>query len=164
MIETKRLMLIPFTLDYVKAAIKGKKELEAILQYQVADQWPNQDYAEILPYKASAFEKDPSKSKWSFIVIHKEDQKLIGEIGGKGGPDENGTVEIGYGIVEEYRNKGYATEMVNGLVNWLNTHPEVNKIIADCLIENLPSIKVLEKSGFLQTHKDDELIYWEYKE
>ena len=164
MIETKRLMLIPFTLDYVKAAIKGKKELEAILQYQVAEQWPNQDYAEILPFIASKLEKDPSKSKWSFIVMHKEDQKLIGEIGGKGGPNENGTIEIGYGIVEEYRNKGFATEMVKGLVNWLNTLPEVHKIIAECLLENLPSIIVLEKSGFIRTHQDDDLMYWEYKE
>jgi RimJ/RimL family protein N-acetyltransferase len=86
---------------------------------------------------------------------------LIGEIGCKGGPDANGVVEIGYGIVPSARNHGFATEMVQGLVGWLSTHPTVKKVIAECLETNAPSAKVLEKSGFQKINTAGGRIHWE---
>lgn len=161
MIETKRLLIIPFTHEFASAAAKGREALEAILPYKVFDEWPNQDYADILPFVAERLAENPEGSKWSRIIIHKDEQMLIGEMGCKGGPDENGVVEIGYGIVPAYRNKGFASEMVRGLVAWLIQLPEIKKITAECLVENPASARVLQKSGFQQTRVLDGMIYWE---
>jgi [ribosomal protein S5]-alanine N-acetyltransferase len=41
-------------------------------------------------------------------IISRETGEVIGDIGFHGPPDETGTVEIGYGIVEQYRGRGLA--------------------------------------------------------
>lgn len=161
MIETDRLLLLPYTCELVEATLKGKRDLENLLGYKVSHEWPSPQYMKLIKMKKDKLQQTPERSIWSRIVIHKESRTLIGEIGCKGGPDEMGTVEIGYGMVNEARNKGFATEMVIGLTDWLSTHPEVKKITAECLISNIPSAKVLEKSGFKVMNKNEEMLYWE---
>ncbi|NSW91893.1 MAG: GNAT family N-acetyltransferase [Firmicutes bacterium] len=41
---------------------------------------------------------------------------VIGDASFKGSPDENGMIEIGYGLIEEERKKGYCFEAVDGLL------------------------------------------------
>ncbi|MDQ0201537.1 GNAT family N-acetyltransferase [Neobacillus ginsengisoli] len=159
-LETERLVLIDFLPEYATAAAKEIQLLERIFPYNVSKQWPNKDFAEILSYIAASLEKNPEKAKWSGLIIHKGDNTLIGELGCKGGPNEEGTVDIGYGVVPDYRGKGYTTEIVTALVSWLFTLPEVKMVTADCLHNNVGSQKVLEKAGFEKYKKDEELIYW----
>jgi RimJ/RimL family protein N-acetyltransferase len=161
MIETQRLLLLPFTYDLVVATLHGKSELERVLGFKVSEEWPSSEYANRIPAKKEKLQKSPESSIWSLIAIDKESHTLIGEIGCKGGPDENGTVEIGYGMVSQVRNRGYATEMIKGLTEWLFERPEVKKVTAKCLQSNKPSARVLEKSGFIQLEFRDGLIRWE---
>lgn len=163
MIETTRLLLLPFTLEMMKAATKDNKELEKVLNMEVSEQWPNPQYAKILPMKIEELTTQPSLTKWTRLVVLKEENKVIGEIGCKGGPNEFGIVEIGYGLVPDYRNRGYATEMVRGLVDWLFRQSEVNKVVAECLEENLPSSRVIEKAGFQRVDHSNGMLYWEIK-
>ena len=51
----------------------------------------------------------------SFFLQRSEDDLVVGEIGGAF-IDEEGTLEIGYAVVESQRNRGYATEAVAALV------------------------------------------------
>lgn len=161
MIETYRLILEAFTLEMVKAAVKDQKELEKVLNMEVSEQWPNPQYAKILPMKIEELTQQPSLSKWTRLVVLKEENKVIGEIGCKGGPNETGIVEIGYGLVPNYRNQGFATEMVKGMVEWLFQKSEVNKVTAECLEENIPSARVLEKAGFQKVNHSNGMLYWE---
>jgi RimJ/RimL family protein N-acetyltransferase len=57
--------------------------------------------------------------------------------------------EIMYAISKEYRGKGYTTQAVKGIINYLfeNTHVEVLNALA--LIRNIPSNRVIQKSGFI---------------
>lgn len=161
MIETNRLLLLPYTYELVDATLKGRNELETILGYKVSEEWPSPQYAKLIEMKHEKLQKAPGQSIWSRIVIEKESGMLIGEIGCKGGPDEKGEVEIGYGMVSHSRNKGYATELVTGLTKWLFNRPEVTKVKAECLETNPASARVLQKSGFLKTAQRDGMIYWE---
>jgi [ribosomal protein S5]-alanine N-acetyltransferase len=53
---------------------------------------------------------DPGNDHWySYFAIIREG-KLIGMIGSKGKPDENNSIEVGYGISEKYFNNGFTTE------------------------------------------------------
>ncbi len=161
MIETNRLLLLPYTYELAEATLKGKRDLERLLGYKVSHEWPSPQYMKLIKMKKDKLQQTPEASIWSRIAIHKEIGTLIGEIGCKGGPDDKGTVEIGYGMVSEARNNGFATEMVIGITDWLASHPEVKRVTAECLITNIPSAKVLEKSGFKLINKNEEMLYWE---
>ena len=45
-----------------------------------------------------------------FAVVHRQSRSVIGSVGFKGPPDEDGMVEIAYGIVPVFQGQGYATE------------------------------------------------------
>ncbi|EEM05058.1 MULTISPECIES: GNAT family N-acetyltransferase [Bacillus] len=159
-IETKRLKMIPFTLELVEATIKGREELQEIIPYKISLEWPMPDYKDILPWVAEGLRKNPKQSKWSGLIVHKEDNVIIGDMGCKGAPDPTGTVEIGYSIVPEYQGKGYATEMAKAFVEWLERNEEVQTIQADCLTSNAASSRVLEKAGFTCVLEEQHMKYW----
>ncbi|QHJ69604.1 GNAT family N-acetyltransferase [Planococcus halotolerans] len=89
------------------------------------------------------------------------DNKVIGDLGFKGAPDNKGAVEIGYGLLEEYRGKGYATEAVAALVDWAWKQNGIHKVKAETLVDNQESIRVLEKLGMRKVAESEEMVYWE---
>ena len=87
---------------------------------------------------------------WLHLVILRETRTLIGTVGYKGPPSADGTVELGYGIVTDYRRHGYAAEAVKGLVSHALSVPSVRRVIAETYPTLSPSIGVLRKCGFEQ--------------
>ena len=55
---------------------------------------------------------------------------------------------VGYFIDGNYRQKGYASEALNCLIDWAILEPALKTIIADTPFFNLPSQNVLRKAGF----------------
>jgi RimJ/RimL family protein N-acetyltransferase len=159
--ETRRLKLVPFTLELKKAVLSDKHQLADLLEVRVPDTWPGPDMAEALPLFISALEQHPSTPILDGIIVHKEDQSIIGDIGFMGPPDESGRIEIGYSIIPEYRNQGYATEMACHLIAWGLSQPCVSSVVASCLDNNLGSIKVLEKVGMSRLSPDGNMLKWE---
>lgn len=144
-IETNRLTLIPCTRSTMK-----------LVEEQNYDNGP-----QITTY-LNTLDADASQLNWGvWFVIRKEDGVVIGDIGFKGKPDEEKTVEIGYGILPEAQKQGFATEAVKGLMNWAYSSGEVERILADCYVGNEPSIKVLEKLGMKKVVTREGMIYWE---
>lgn len=56
--------------------------------------------------------------------------------------------EIAYSISNDYRNKGYTTQAVKGLVNYLFENTDVEELNAVVLPRNVASNKVIAKCGF----------------
>ena len=81
-------------------------------------------------------------------MIELRDGTHIGDLCFKG-PGTNGTVEIGYGVLEEYQGHGYAAEAVGAAVSWALQQPGVNRVEAETEPDNRASQRVLEKCGFL---------------
>jgi ribosomal-protein-alanine N-acetyltransferase len=50
--------------------------------------------------------------------------------------------------LEAHQRRGYASEAVEALVGWAFGHPEVTRVIAETYPELVPSVGVLEKTGF----------------
>jgi [ribosomal protein S5]-alanine N-acetyltransferase len=56
--------------------------------------------------------------------------------------------EVAYSISKHYRNKGYTTQAVKGLVNYLFANTDVEQLNAVVLPRNIASNKVIAKCGF----------------
>jgi len=83
---------------------------------------------------------------WDIVLTSKNTS--IGGIGFAGYPDQEGVTMVGYFIDGNHREKGYATESLNCLINWAKLEPALKTIIADTPFFNLPSQNVLKKAGF----------------
>ena len=93
----------------------------------------------------------PDDWGWYAIwMIVRKDGANIGNLSFKGIP-EDGIVEIGYGIAEEYRGYGYATEAVETILEWAFDQPGVTCVAAETGPDNAASLRVLEKCGFTPT-------------
>ena len=91
----------------------------------------------------------PDQWAWYAIwMIEGKDGTHMGDLSFKGlRPD--GWVEIGYGINDEYRGQGMATEAVNAAAAWALQQPGVTRVEAETEPDNVPSQQVLSKCGFV---------------
>ncbi|WP_027409984.1 GNAT family N-acetyltransferase [Anoxybacteroides tepidamans] len=143
-IETERLILIPCDQDTYRAYLESYEMGPHIIAY------------------LQQLEQDFSVYGWGvWLAIEKESNEAIGDLGFKGKPNVEKTVEIGYGIAPTARGHGFATEAVRALLDWAFRSPQVEKVVAECLESNAASIHVLEKVGMKRTHTKDGMIYWE---
>jgi len=87
----------------------------------------------------------------SLLLIQDEStQTIIGLMFLHESTEEDSSVEVrlGYLIAQEHWGKGYATELVQGLVEWCKGVENIKSILGGVESTNLGSIKVLERSGF----------------
>ena len=133
-IETKRLKIYPAAREQMEAFAAAETDAEL-----------RKAYTEML----EGCIKHPDQWEWyAMWMIELRDGTHIGDLCFKGlGTD--GSVEIGYGILEEYRGKGYAAEAVDAAVNWAMKQPAVARVEAETEPDNRASQRVLEKCGFL---------------
>lgn len=96
----------------------------------------------------------------TWIIAKKDENRTIGTIMIKGYPNNEGEVIVGYALEEGYRGKGYMTEALNRIIEWIFLNPEVKCVVADTLKNNGPSHKVLERIGMMVYKEDDECILW----
>ena len=101
---------------------------------------------------------DGGNSQWGmFQIILRETGEVIGDIGFHGPPDEAGTVEIGYSVVEQYRGRGLAGESAVAICGLAWSRPEVTRIIAQTEESNAASAGVLRHAGFREDRVADGL-------
>jgi len=155
MIETDRLRLIPATLELARAEIADRKELARLLGASVPANWPPETLADALPLFLTWMEAAPDRAGWFgwYALAASEDPAspvLVGSVGFKG-PPQDGTAEIGYSVLSQFQGRGYATEMVCGLVRWALGQPGVARIVAETEWANPASVRVLIKAGFAPT-------------
>ncbi|KYP80795.1 GNAT family N-acetyltransferase [Ferroacidibacillus organovorans] len=159
---TKRLRMVSWNIELVQAAIEDKSKLSRLLGLEVPHDFPSEPVREfVLPMTLEALERDQSIGQWSGMIVNVSDAILIGTMGFKSSPDEFGNVEIGYDIISKYQGHGYATEMAQALIEWAFHQPNVNRVTAECLVTNTPSVRVLEKIGMKKISQVEEMIYWE---
>jgi RimJ/RimL family protein N-acetyltransferase len=116
---------------------------------RVADDYPTEFSAGVAQCVGAEGQFGP------FFLHRSEDDLVVGEIGGAFVDDE-GTVEIGYAVVESQWNRGYATAAVEALVTKARVAPEVRRIVAHTPLERAESGRVLEKAGFTMGREMDD--------
>lgn len=162
-VETKRLILKPLIYEQMVKYVQCNNSLEAELNLNRSSRVIGTDLKEA--FEQSIFPNVADKTKnylYSTIWtgISKLDNKMVGDICLYGEPNEAGEVEIGYGIYDEFQNKGFMTEMVSGMIKWIVTQPNIKSIIATTEKTNTASFKVLEKNGFIKVGETGTLLNW----
>ena len=87
---------------------------------------------------------------YSFAVELLETGNVIGLFGFNLGNKKYKDAEVWYKIHPEFWNKGYATETLKAVIFFGFETLNLHRIQAGCAIENLASIKVLEKCGMIR--------------
>lgn len=153
MIHTPRMVLIPASVVTLQADLAGPEALGRALGTAVAESWPPDLYDDdaakwmLGGLQATA---PGTEGFWAYYFVWSTGPRgavLIG-VGGFKGPPAEGRVELGYSIVPEYQRRGFATEAVLGMLRFAFSHEEVSEVIAETLPDLIPSIGVLEKTGF----------------
>jgi len=152
-VATERLELIPGTPATVRAALAGDGALASALGAIVPATWPPEFLdPPALEWTLERLEEAPTADHWwlYFIVLRKtpEGRTVIGTAGYKGPPDDEGAVEVGYGIVRDQHRRGYGSEAARALVGNAFARPAVRRVIAETYPELIGSIGVLRRCGF----------------
>jgi len=153
---SERLMLVPYTLELCKNLVNNDFDDLFKMGLKKGISWPDKDVIETLPRIVANLSKVKSPTGFeSWMIIKKDTLEIIGDIGFKGFNYENQSIDIGYGIIEEERRKGYAEEAVRVIINWAFSNDIVKEITARCLFENITSMKLLKKFYFVETNKNN---------
>lgn len=148
---TNRLRLVAGTEVLAAAEIEDRVELAKLLGALVPETWPPDNLRDVLSYFYGLYKEHQEWEgwlTWYAIRIDVDYPILCGGTGFKGPPDKRGMVEIGYSVLPEFQRQGLATEMVAGIVQWAKHRPEVRRVEAKTNVDNIPSIRVLEKNSF----------------
>ena len=92
----------------------------------------------------------------TFVIEEKETNKFIGMFGFSFKNEKYRSAEIWYKFHPDYWNKGFATEAVNCALDHCFDKLKLHRVEAGCAIENVGSIRVLEKVGmkYEGTHRE----------
>jgi [ribosomal protein S5]-alanine N-acetyltransferase len=163
-IETERLHLFPLTLPQLLLYLKANDELEMALGLTpfgrtMAPQVKDMVSKFTVPKILEAMEEDYLFYTF-WLVVDKQSKVIVAELGFKGPPVDGGRVEIGYGTMPTMQGKGYMTEAVKGMLQWAAARKDIKVVLAETNADNIPSIRVVEKTGFEQMGKHGENLYW----
>lgn len=150
-LDSGRLRMIAANAELVSNDLQGRGALSESLGAEVPENWP----PDLYDHKAMEFAgrqlKNPHEAGWSFWYVlerHGDPQMVVGICGFKGRPDGDGVVEIGYSVLPQFRNRGFASEAVARLVEWAFSHGRVKEVRAETFPHLKQSIRVMEKNGF----------------
>jgi len=88
--------------------------------------------------------------RYTFSIELKNDAQFIGLVGINLGRVKYKNAEVWFKFDTKFWNKGYATEALKEILNFGFNDLKLHRIEAGCAVENIGSIKVLEKVGMLR--------------
>lgn len=126
--------------------------------------WPDEDVMDTVPRILKNLLKNNYGTGFeSWLIIKKSTREIIGDVGFKGYNFESQNIDLGYGIISEERGNGYAEEASSKLIHWALNFEFVKEITANCLINNLQSIRLLKKLNFVEVKETENMIFWSLK-
>lgn len=159
--ETERLELLPLNLRLLRLWAEDLPALERELSCSYQAEPMEGGFLEIVKGQLAATERDEENYAWHsfWLLLRKKDLVVVGSADFKNIPDENGEVEIGYGLGKPFEHSGYMTEAVNAMCAWAEKQQGVRHVIAETERDNLPSQHVLERCGFTK-YCETSTIWW----
>lgn len=150
-IETARVLLVALLPEDIEALVDGDLERVSLLTgFTFLPEEPKLGVD--LSWHLSALRSDSKQLPWRIrVIVERSSNTVVGSINLKGPPDADGDVEIGWGLIENARRKGYATEASAAVVNWVVLQPGVSSISATIPDDNYPSQRLAARLGLIRT-------------
>lgn len=158
---TDRLLIAALDLENFKLYIEDTAKLEKNLGVKVTGRELSSEIKEIFtkPYHKALNDKENYLWYTNWQIILKDENKIIGGITFKGPVNRKGEVEVGYGIDQDYQNKGYMKETLSTIIKWSFSQNKVKIVTAETNKDNKASQRVLEKVG-MKKYKEEEKTFW----
>ena len=152
---TERLVLHPLGLDEARRILAGTPG--------AADRWaadyPFADELDVLPGFVAAFVEHGDPAPFGmYAIARRNDGIFVGGIGFFGPPDA-GVAELGFGLVESARGRGYAAEALAAAIG-IALANGATRVVADALLDNAASHTTMVRAGMVETGRDDRLAYF----
>lgn len=169
-IASSRLRLIALDAELARLQLDDRLAFFKALGVEIEPSWPPELMDKnALHWAADRLSAEPDQQGWhAWVYISPVLNRLVGCGGYKGPPDANGSVEIGYSMLQSYREQGLATEGVMTLLDWAYENEAVKSVTALTRADRDASHRVLEKAGFqlLRTRFDEaedcDIVEWEH--
>jgi len=95
---------------------------------------------------------------YTFVIEELECNAFIGLFGLKIGNKRYKRAEVWYKIHSKYWNMGYATESLKAVIKFSFETLQLHRVHAGCAVNNIGSIKVLEKAGMLREGRGRQVL------
>lgn len=138
MLEGKIVNLRVIEKEDIPLIVEWQNSLEVQGDYQF---FPQMSKAEM----EKEIEKLSSDPLWKLFVIEKKDGSKVGSIVHY--PAAR-LVEIGYSLIPSERGKGYCSEAVQMMLDYLFLSKDIVRVQAHTNVKNMASQRVLQKTGF----------------
>lgn len=151
MIETRRLVLIPASVESLSAeTARDYARFAAALGVAEPELWPPELYDDdAIAFSLQALRSGAHASHWrTYYLALKRPRVLIGAGGYVGAPDAEGGVEIGYSILPAHRRKRYASEATAAFVAHAFKDASIRRVVAHTYPDLVGSIGVLKRNRF----------------
>jgi RimJ/RimL family protein N-acetyltransferase len=158
-LHTVRLELLPMSVAMVEAVLEGRREAaESFARASMPARWPNRELIErAFSTSLEEIRAAPERRLWGARVMiagggrggDGDARRVIGSVVFRSAPDDEGGLEIAYGVDDANQGRGYATEGVGASVEWALTHAEVTAVRATTFGWHRASVRVLEKVGMV---------------
>lgn len=144
-LETERVIIRPITLADKNEIFEYRSDAETN-KYQG---WVPKtiDDVEIFIGKISKQINEPG-TWFQLVIIEKKTQKIVGDLGIHFFDNPNKQVEIGCTLNKDFQDKGYATESIKAVIDYLFKKLNKHRIIASIDPDNKKSIRFFERVGF----------------
>lgn len=152
----KRLALL--ALDHELAALQAGSHSAFFNAIAVTHEpvWPPAPFeAAALDWARSNLAHDPDGQGWyGWALLANEGERapprLVGIAALIGRPDDDGEVELAFGLLPEFRGRGYGGETVRALAAWAFANG-ARRVVAHLDAEDLGAAQTLARNGFQDT-------------
>jgi RimJ/RimL family protein N-acetyltransferase len=156
-LNTERLIIQPLELKHAEAFFNYRSDAETN-KYQGWIPYALEDCLHFIKNKV-AKEMNQPNTWYQFIVLKKDNEEVIGDIGIHFLDPEGKQVEIGCTFAKQHHGNGYANEAMQEIIDYLFYKLDKHRIIGSIDPNNQASEKTLLRLGFRKEAHFKESIY-----
>ncbi|WP_415327298.1 GNAT family N-acetyltransferase [Chryseobacterium sp. MMS23-Vi53] len=154
---TERLLLRDITIDDKQAIFDYRSDAEA----NKFQSWIPETLEDVESFiQRNNKEFNQPESWYQILITDKETKAVIGDIGIHFFGNENLQVELGITLNKFFYGKGYASEALTGVIDYLFNDLNKHRVMASIDPDNVDSMKLMERIGLRKEAHFVKSLFW----
>jgi RimJ/RimL family protein N-acetyltransferase len=161
-LPAKRLRLIALDAEHLRLSLNNPDLLEGKLGLRKGHAAVADEVRHGVQQMLDGVLRDAGQYLWHthWIIVLNRSNSVAGGLCFKGPPAGDGEVEIGYGVNAEHQSRGVMTEALSAVCRWALGQEGVSAVLAETEKANVPSQRVLQKTGFVPFRETETMRWW----